>query len=103
MLEEDVNYVLSFDAYSDTPMFSFTGGLYHKVLESDEYGYYSDYMDIEIEDIYVNTWKRYSFSFVVRKGINTEEPVYINISGHNNPEGRGYIKNIKLEKGVYFI
>ena len=99
VLEEDVNYVLSFDAYSDTPMFSFTGGLYHKVLESDEYGYYSKHMDIEIEDIYVNTWKRYSFSFVVRKGINTEEPVYINISGHNNPEGRGYIKNIKLEKG----
>ena len=92
-------YVISFDAYSDTNLFSFRGGLYHKNVESNNYGYHSGRMDITIEEEYVGTWKRYSYSFTTHKGIDTSEPIYIIINGHNNPEGSGYIKNIKLEKG----
>ena len=98
-IEEEINYVLSFDAYSDTPGFSFTGGLYHKVLESYEYNYYSGMMDITIDKEHINTWERKSYSFTTRVGIDISEPMYLVISGHNNPEGSGYIKNIKLEKG----
>lgn len=92
-------YVISFDAYSDTSLFSFHGGLYHKNVESYNYGYHSGRMDITIEEEHVGTWKRYSYSFTTHKGINTSEPIYFVVSGHNNPEGSGYIKNIKLEKG----
>lgn len=91
-------YTISFDAYSDTSLFSFHGGLYHKVVESSNYGYHSEWMDIFIPQECVNTWKRYSFTFTTHKGINTSEPIYFIISGHNNPEGSGYVKNIKLEK-----
>lgn len=92
-------YVISFDAYSDTNLFSFHGGLYHKNVESNNYSYHSGRMDITIEEEYVGVWKRYSYSFTTHKGIDTSEPIYIIINGHNNPEGSGYIKNIKLEKG----
>lgn len=91
-------YVISFDAYSDTSLFSFHGGLYHKNVESNNYNYHSGRMDITIEQEHVNTWQRYSFTFDTHKGINTSEPVYLVINGHNNPEGSGYIKNIKLER-----
>lgn len=92
-------YVISFDAYSDTSLFSFHGGLYHKNVESNNYNYHSGRMDITISQDNVGTWKRYSYSFTTHKGINTSEPIYFVVSGHNNPEGSGYIKNIKLEKG----
>lgn len=98
VIQEEENYVLSFDAYSDTPGFAFTGGLYHRVLESDEYNYYSGYMSVEIESEHVNTWQRRSFSFTTRVGIDVSEPIYLVINGHNNLESSGYIKNIKLEK-----
>lgn len=91
-------YVISFDAYSDTSLFSFHGGLYHKNVESDNYGYHSGRMDVTISQENINTWQRYSFTFDTHKGINTSEPVYLVINGHNNPEGSGYIKNIKLER-----
>lgn len=91
-------YVISFDAYSDTSLFSFHGGLYHKNVESDNYNYHSGRMDITISQENVDTWQRYSFTFDTHKGINTSEPVYLVINGHNNPEGSGYIKNIKLER-----
>lgn len=102
--EEDIiipneQYVISFDAYSDTKLFSFHGGLYHKNVESNNYNYHSGRMDITIEEEHVGTWKRHSYSFTTHKGINTSEPIYLVINGHNNPEGSGYIKNIKLEKG----
>lgn len=93
-------YVISFDAYSDTSLFSFHGGLYHKNVESSNYNYHSGRMDISISEEHINTWKRYSFSFTTHKGIDTSQPMYLVINGHNNPEGSGYIKNIKLEKGV---
>lgn len=92
-------YVISFDAYSDTSLFSFHGGLYHKNVESNNYNYHSGRMDITISQDNVGTWKRYSYSFTIHKGIDTSEPIYFVINGHNNPEGSGYIKNIKLEKG----
>lgn len=92
-------YVISFDAYSDTNLFSFHGGLYHKNVESNNYSYHSGRMNVTIEEEYVGIWKRYSYSFTTHKGIDTSEPIYIVINGHNNPEGSGYIKNIKLEKG----
>ena len=92
-------YVISFDAYSDTNLFSFRGGLYHKNVESNNYSYHSGRMNVTIEEEYVGIWKRYSYSFTTHKGIDTSEPIYIIINGHNNPEGSGYIKNIKLEKG----
>lgn len=92
-------YVISFDAYSDTNLFSFRGGLYHKNVESNNYNYHSGRMDITISQDNVGTWKRYSYSFTIHKGIDTSEPIYFVINGHNNPEGSGYIKNIKLEKG----
>ena len=91
-------YVISFDAYSDTSLFSFHGGLYHKNVESNNYNYHSGRMDITISQDNVGTWQRYSFTFDTHKGINTSEPVYLIINGHNNPEGSGYIKNIKLER-----
>ena len=91
-------YVISFDAYSDTSLFSFHGGLYHKNVESDNYNYHSGRMDVTISQENINTWQRYSFTFDTHKGINTSEPVYLVINGHNNPEGSGYIKNIKLEQ-----
>lgn len=91
-------YVISFDAYSDTSLFSFHGGLYHKVVESSNYSYHSGRMDVAISQENVGTWQRYSFTFDTHKGINTSEPVYLVINGHNNPEGSGYIKNIKLER-----
>ena len=91
-------YVISFDAYSDTSLFSFHGGLYHKNVESDNYGYHSGRMDVTISQENINTWQRYSFTFDTHKGINTSEPIYLVINGHNNPEGSGYIKNIKLEQ-----
>lgn len=102
--EEDIiipneQYVISFDAYSDTSLFSFHGGLYHKNVESNNYNYHSGRMDITISQDNVGTWKRYSYSFTTHKGIDTSEPIYFVINGHNNPEGSGYIKNIKLEKG----
>ena len=92
-------YVISFDAYSDTNLFSFHGGLYHKNVESNNYNYHSGRMDITIEEEHVGTWKRYSYSFTTHKGMDTSKPIYLVINGHNNPEGSGYIKNIKLEKG----
>lgn len=91
-------YVISFDAYSDTNLFSFHGGLYHKNVESNNYNYHSGRMDVTISQENVGTWQRYSFTFDIHKGINTSEPVYLVINGHNNPEGSGYIKNIKLER-----
>ena len=91
-------YVISFDAYSDTELFSFHGGLYHKVLESDNYGHHSGFMDVFTSQESVGTWQRRSFTFTTHKGINTSEPIYLVISCHNNPEGSGYIKNIKLER-----
>ena len=91
-------YVISFDAYSDTSLFSFHGGLYHKNVESDNYNYHSGRMDVTISQENINTWQRYSFTFDTHKGINTSEPIYLVINGHNNPEGSGYIKNIKLEQ-----
>lgn len=91
-------YVISFDAYSDTSLFSFHGGLYHKNVESNSYNYHSGRMDITIEQEHINTWQRYSFTFTTHRGINTSQPVYLVINGHNNPEGSGYIKNIKLER-----
>lgn len=91
-------YVISFDAYSDTSLFSFHGGLYHKNVESDNYGYHSGRMDVTISQENINTWQRYSFTFTTHKGVNTSEPMYLVINGHNNPEGSGYIKNIKLER-----
>ena len=91
-------YVISFDAYSDTSLFSFHGGLYHKNVESNNYNYHSGRMDVTIEQEHVNTWQRYSFTFTTHKGINTSQPIYLVINGHNNPEGSGYIKNIKLER-----
>ena len=91
-------YVISFDAYSDTSLFSFHGGLYHKVVESSKYGYHSGRMDVTISQENINTWQRYSFTFTTHKGVNTSEPMYLVINGHNNPEGSGYIKNIKLER-----
>lgn len=92
-------YVLSFDAYVDTPNFSFNGGLYHRVVESTLYDYHSGFMDIVFSKDDINTWKRVNYIFDVRVGIDTSEPVYLNIYAHNNPEGSSYIKNIKLEKG----
>lgn len=100
VIEPDETYVISFDAYSDTELFSFHGGLYHKVVESNKYDYHSGRMDVSVFTHNVGTWKRYSFSFITHKGINTSEPMYLVINGHNNPEGSGYIKNIKLEKGI---
>ena len=100
VIEPNETYVISFDAYSDTELFSFHGGLYHKVVESSNYNYHSDRMDVSIPAHNVGLWKRYSFSFTTHKGIDTSEPIYLVINGHNNPEGSGYIKNIKLEKGV---
>lgn len=91
-------YVISFDAYSDTSLFSFHGGLYHKVVESSRYGYHSGRMDVTISQENINTWQRYSFTFDTHKGIDTSQPIYLVINGHNNPEGSGYIKNIKLER-----
>ena len=91
-------YVISFDAYSDTSLFSFHGGLYHKNVESNNYNYHSGRMDVTIEQEHVNTWQRYSFTFTTHKGIDTSKPIYLVINGHNNPEGSGYIKNIKLER-----
>lgn len=91
-------YVISFDAYSDTSLFKFHGGLYHKNVESNSYNYHSGRMDITISQENVGTWQRYSFTFNTHKGIDTSEPVYLVINGHNNPEGGGYIKNIKLER-----
>lgn len=91
-------YVVSFDAYSDTNLFSFHGGLYHKNVESSNYNYHSGRMDITIEQEHVNTWQRYSFTFTTHKGIDTSQPIYLVVNGHNNPEGSGYIKNIKLER-----
>lgn len=91
-------YVISFDAYSDTSLFSFHGGLYHKNVESDNYNYHSGRMDVIIEQEHVNTWQRCSFTFTTHKGIDTSQPIYLIINGHNNPEGSGYIKNIKLER-----
>ena len=91
-------YVISFDAYSDTSLFSFHGGLYHKNVESDNYGYHSGRMDVTISQENINTWQRCSFTFTTHKGVNTSEPMYLVINGHNNPEGSGYIKNIKLER-----
>ena len=91
-------YVISFDAYSDTSLFSFHGGLYHKNVESNNYNYHSGRMDITISQDNVGTWQRYSFTFDTHKGINTSEPIYLIINGHNNPEGSGYVKNIKLER-----
>lgn len=100
VIEPNETYVISFDAYSDTELFSFHGGLYHKVVESSNYNYHSGRMDVSIPAHNVGLWKRYSFSFTTHKGIDTSEPMYLVINGHNNPEGSGYIKNIKLEKGV---
>ena len=100
VIEPNETYVISFDAYSDTELFSFHGGLYHKVVESSDYNYHSGRMDVSIPAHNVGLWKRYSFSFTTHKGIDTSEPIYLVINGHNNPEGSGYIKNIKLEKGV---
>lgn len=102
--EEDIiipneQYVISFDAYSDTSLFSFRGGLYHKNVESNNYGYHSGRMDVTIEEEHVGIWKRYSYSFTTHKGVDISEPIYFVVNGHNNPEGSGYIKNIKLEKG----
>lgn len=91
-------YVISFDAYSDTELFSFHGGLYHKNVESNNYNYHSGRMDVTISQENVGTWQRYSFTFDTHKGIDTSEPMYLVINGHNNPEGSGYIKNIKLER-----
>ena len=91
-------YVISFDAYSDTSLFSFHGGLYHKNVESNNYNYHSGRMDVTIEQEHVNTWQRYSFTFTTHKGIDTSQSIYLVINGHNNPEGSGYIKNIKLER-----
>lgn len=93
------NYILSFDAYADTELFNFHGGLYHKNVESNNYGYHSGRMDIITEAHHVNNWYKRSFSFELHKGIDLSEPVYLVINGHNNPEGKGYIKNVKLEKG----
>ena len=100
VIEPNETYVISFDAYSDTELFSFHGGLYHKIVESSNYNYHSGRMDVSIPAHNVGLWKRYSFSFTTHKGIDTSEPIYLVINGHNNPEGSGYIKNIKLEKGV---
>ena len=100
VIEPNETYVISFDAYSDTELFSFHGGLYHKVVESSNYNYHSDRMDVSIPAHNVGLWKRYSFSFTTHKGIDISQPMYLVINGHNNPEGSGYIKNIKLEKGV---
>ena len=92
-------YTLSFDAYVDTPNFSLNGGLYHRVVESSLYNYHSGFMDIVFSSDEINTWKRVSYTFDTRVGIDTSEPVYLSIYAHNNPEGSSYIKNIKLEKG----
>lgn len=92
-------YVLSFDAYVDTENFSVNGGLYHRVVESSVYGYHSGYMDYIISKEDVGVWKRHSYVFEARVGIDTSEPVYLSIFAHNNPEGSLYVKNIKLEKG----
>lgn len=91
-------YILSFDAYVDTANFSFNGGLYHRVVESTLYDYYSGHMDIVFSKDDINTWKRVSYIFDVRVGVDISNPVYLNIYAHNNPEGSSYIKNIKLEK-----
>lgn len=100
VIEPNETYVISFDAYSDTELFSFHGGLYHKVVESSNYNYHSGRMDVNIPAHNVGLWKRYSFSFTTHKGTDISQPMYLVINGHNNPEGSGYIKNIKLEKGV---
>ena len=92
-------YTLSFDAYVDTPNFSLNGGLYHRVVESSLYNYHSGFMDIVFSSDEINTWKRVSYTFDTRVGIDTSEPIYLSIYAHNNPEGSSYIKNIKLEKG----
>ena len=92
-------YTLSFDAYVDTPNFSLNGGLYHRVVESSLYNYHSGFMDIVFSSDEINTWKRVSYTFNARVGIDTSEPIYLSIYAHNNPEGSSYIKNIKLEKG----
>ena len=55
-------------------------------------------MSITISQENVGTWQRYSFTFDTHKGIDTSKPIYLVINGHNNPEGSGYVKNIKLER-----
>ena len=92
-------YTISFDAYSDTSLFSFHGGLYHKNVESNSYNYHSGRMDIQISKDDINMWKRYSYTFTTHKGLDLNGELTLVINGHNNPEGSGYIKNIKLEKG----
>ena len=99
MLVPTENYIISFDAYADTELFNFHGGLYHKNVESNNYGYHSGRMDIITEAHHVNNWYKRSFSFELHRGIDLSEPVYLVINGHNNPEGKAYIKNIKIEKG----
>ena len=94
-------YTISFDAYSDTRLFSFHGGLYHNVSGSSSLSNHSGRMDITIQEDSVGTWKRYSYTFTTHKGLDTSKPIYLIINGHNNPEGSGYIKNIKLEYGKH--
>lgn len=96
---QNETYTISFDACSDTPLFSFHGGLYHKNLESSAYNYHSGRMDIQINKEDINTWKRYSFTFTTHKGLDLNGDLAFIINCHNNPEGSGYVKNIKLEKG----
>ena len=95
----NTDYTISFDAYTDTPLFSFHGGLYHKNVESNSYNYHSGRMNITVNEEDVNTWKRYSYTFKTHKGIDLNAELKFIISGHNNPEGSGYVKNIKLESG----
>ena len=94
-------YTISFDAYSDTRLFSFHGGLYHNVSGSSSLSNHSGRMDISIHEDNVGVWKRYGYTFTTHKGLDTSRPIYLVINGHNNPEGSGYIKNIKLEHGKH--
>lgn len=90
---------ISFDAYADTFNFNFHGGLYHRNVESEVYGYHSGNMQIRVPQENVGLWRRYSYTFKTHVGIDLSQPMYLHILGHNNPEASGYVKNIKLEHG----
>ena len=94
-------YTISFDAYSDTRLFSFHGGLYHSISGSSSLSNHSGRMNISIHEDNVGVWRRYGYTFTTHKGLDTSKPIYLIISGHNNPEASGYIKNIKLEHGKH--
>lgn len=92
-------YTISFDAYSDSPLFTFRGGLKHYNKGSDTYGYNSKYMVVQIPMDNVGKWVRYYFTFETNPGFDSSRLVEFEITGHNNLEASGYIKNIKFEDG----